>query len=557
MKRRSLFIVLLLSGSIVYGQNPWVKSGTTVRLATTSDFVTVGGISQTFGGNKFEVLSGGVMFRSTLGGMVRFENPNSEEGMAVFTNSTVTAGTPIYRGDVRLNSQGLKMGCSSSSAPSLPGAVPSSNLFTITPLGAFGIGVIPSTATYKLTVNGDTKVQGFLDVQQGGTGPNAVKVWGLTTGSLVDVQSSNATSIVPFNAKTGLFVNRTDGNDVNTSGAEIHGQTLGLKTTAMATLSSANTLGIDVSSLTFDGSSKGINVDAKGSTTTYGVFSKANGLGPTAVGVYGYATTTSAVKSAVYGVHGELAAGLWNQTNCWAGYFNGGVNILGPGFINSVAISSDGKLKKNIEPINNGLSIIKQLKPKTYVFKADEYSFMNLPKEKQYGFIAQELEQILPEAVRASVIKDNKNEDFEYKAVNYIELIPILTNAIQEQQTQIESQQAQIEDLKKMLASSNANTTGGGNTTTDGSAKGYLSQNVPNPFTQSTVISYQLPANTKTAGIGVYDLNGKEIKLFTLGAETTGAVTIDGGSMQPGMYVYTLLVNGMPYETKKMVLTSR
>jgi hypothetical protein len=43
------------------------------------------------------------------------------------------------------------------------------------------------------------------------------------------------------------------------------------------------------------------------------------------------------------------------------------------------------------------------LKPKTYLFKTDEYSKLNLSGSKQYGFIAQELEKVLPELVQTSL----------------------------------------------------------------------------------------------------------------------------------------------------------
>lgn len=271
----------------------------------------------------------------------------------------------------------------------------------------------------------------------------------------------------------------------------------------------------------------------------------ANSANATCIGLSGFASGSGAS----YGVYGDASGSI-----SYAGYFNGDVFRSG-----TDNFTSDRKLKKNIEPLTEALERVMKLKPTKYEFKTDEYSQMNLPKGTRFGFIAQELEEVFPILVKQSHHPETKDkngntlkEAVDFKAVSYTEIIPILTAAIQEQQVQ-------IEELKKMLATTNANnnSTGAGSTTTDGATKGYLSQNVPNPFTQSTVISYQLPANAKTAAIGVYDLNGKELKLFTLGVETAGSVTLDGGSMQPGMYVYTLLVNGMPFETKKMVLTSR
>lgn len=86
---------------------------------------------------------------------------------------------------------------------------------------------------------------------------------------------------------------------------------------------------------------------------------------------------------------------------------------------------------------------------------------------------------------------------------------------------------------------------------------GYLRQNTPNPFSVSTVIEYGLPKGAQKAAIGVYDMNGREIRLYQLSPVSGGSVTIQGGDLKPGMYVYTLIVDGKYFDSKKMVLTSQ
>ena len=86
-------------------------------------------------------------------------------------------------------------------------------------------------------------------------------------------------------------------------------------------------------------------------------------------------------------------------------------------------------------------------------------------------FVAQELEEIFPELVSTQMMPCNQQKKMqiriieqgslmklkkhlkliEYKGVNYIGMIPILVEAIQEQQAQIEKQQAEIEELKKLV----------------------------------------------------------------------------------------------------------
>jgi hypothetical protein len=96
------------------------------------------------------------------------------------------------------------------------------------------------------------------------------------------------------------------------------------------------------------------------------------------------------------------------------------------------------------------------LKPISYDFDKASAQFMSLPINKQFGFTAQNVEAVFPELVSTSHQpgKENGTTEFDktgldYKAVNYIQLIPILTQAIQEQQEQIVKLQKQVELLLK------------------------------------------------------------------------------------------------------------
>lgn len=61
----------------------------------------------------------------------------------------------------------------------------------------------------------------------------------------------------------------------------------------------------------------------------------------------------------------------------------------------------------------------------------------------QYGFIAQEVEKLYPHLV--------STDDNGYKSINYIALIPVLTQALKSQQEKIDAQQKQIDELKKLV----------------------------------------------------------------------------------------------------------
>lgn len=92
--------------------------------------------------------------------------------------------------------------------------------------------------------------------------------------------------------------------------------------------------------------------------------------------------------------------------------------------------SSDERLKKNIAPIANALDIVKNLTGVTFEWKADG--------EKSLGFIAQDVESVLPELVKGE----------EMKSVAYGNITAVLVEAIKEQQKQIDELRAELDALK-------------------------------------------------------------------------------------------------------------
>jgi len=102
--------------------------------------------------------------------------------------------------------------------------------------------------------------------------------------------------------------------------------------------------------------------------------------------------------------------------------------------------SSDARLKRDIKPMTNyGLSTVMQLKPVTYYFKSDATN------HHEVGFIAQEMQKIVPEVVFGTEGDISKGETL---GLSYGNLVPILVKAIQEQQATIVAQQKQIDELK-------------------------------------------------------------------------------------------------------------
>lgn len=106
---------------------------------------------------------------------------------------------------------------------------------------------------------------------------------------------------------------------------------------------------------------------------------------------------------------------------------------------------SDARLKNNIESLDpaKSLELIEQLRPVSY-----GYNDPRVARKVNYGFIAQEVQKILPEIVETGT------DSMQTLGMSYIDLIPLLTNAVQEQQRQIDELKATNEKLQSSHSSS-------------------------------------------------------------------------------------------------------
>ena len=104
-------------------------------------------------------------------------------------------------------------------------------------------------------------------------------------------------------------------------------------------------------------------------------------------------------------------------------------------------------MKKNIEPLSSSLEMVMLLQGVSYDWKADDYPEMGFTKDRQIGFIAQDVEKVFPE-----LVKTNNNG---YKGVYYVKIVPILLEAMKEQQKEIselKKQQAMFAELTEKIA---------------------------------------------------------------------------------------------------------
>ncbi len=268
-------------------------------------------------------------------------------------------------------------------------------------------------------------------------------------------------------------------------------------------------------------------------------------------GVQGNANTGIAVSGSSqnsYGIFGNTG-----NASSFAGYFNGSV------FSTGTYQTSDARLKKNIKNLEIGMDIINQLQPKTYQYRTDgNYAKLNLPAGNHIGLLAQDVEKVIPEAVKYAGVNSSylnnsipkegtKGDVIDFKAVNYTELIPVLIKALQEQDAKIK---ALTEMVEKLSVGAKI-----GSATTIQVTEGYLEQNIPNPLVNNaTKVKYTLPMNAEKAAIILTDNSGKKISQFNLNKQGSGILDINTNGLSAGTYTYSLIVDGQVLETKKMIV---
>lgn len=108
-------------------------------------------------------------------------------------------------------------------------------------------------------------------------------------------------------------------------------------------------------------------------------------------------------------------------------------NMLANGYLKS----SDKRLKSDIKTISNSVSIINQLLPKAYLKKTTN--------NREFGFIAQDIEKILPE-----LVYKGKGKDDMY-SVDYQGVLPVIVEAFKELQSNIDDNQNDLDEIENQL----------------------------------------------------------------------------------------------------------
>ncbi|MEM0997411.1 MAG: tail fiber domain-containing protein [Bacteroidota bacterium] len=241
------------------------------------------------------------------------------------------------------------------------------------------------------------------------------------------------------------------------------------------------------------------------------------------------------------------------------------LDVNGVARVSDILISSDARYKNNVQTIENGIEVIRQLRGATYNLQDEAVNGMYLDGGEKAGFIAQEVEDVLPLAVFT--------DEQGYKSVNYIAVIPYLVEGVKELTGVVDNLNGVVEDLNGVVANLEGendalraeleairNQVEGTGSTKGASAIGttraaQLFQNIPNPFDQETQINYFLPKTVQSATMLVFDMNGRQVRSFDVTTNGQGSVTIRGTELEAGMYIYSLIADGQEIDSKRMILT--
>ena len=347
--------------------------------------------------------------------------------------------------------------------------------------------------------------------------------------------------------------------------------------------------GITVSAISNNNNSTvtGGQFTAVASTKAVGIQGIGNSA-TTSIGVLGTASSDSGTKSigilggiyqsiistgaAVYGtVYNDMGTGL-STGDKYAGFFNGNVKVAGSitttstiqgALLGESAGSSNGQEGQALRGMSvagslSGLHVTTYQKERPampveetiFDLDGDSSKVMETPEldimdeqfytKSHYALDADRLEEVFPDLVYVN--KDGS------KVINYVEMIPLLVQSINELNEKIEVLEGQASGRKAAAVR--------GTTGVDGSSisQNKLYQNTPNPFKETTTIRFTLTDDAKDAYICIFDMTGKPVKKLPI-SSGTDSISFGGYEIGEGMFLYSLIVNGQEVDTKRMIIT--
>ncbi|MBO4603565.1 MAG: tail fiber domain-containing protein [Salinivirgaceae bacterium] len=348
-------------------------------------------------------------------------------------------------------------------------------------MGSFAIGSVgqdslnnplpapQTTGDYSIAIGAGTQAQGMNTLAMG-VGSVAQSKNSVAIG----YQDTALANCIAMGIGSKAFGLSSIAIGYNTKSDGLSSTAIGYSTIASGLGSTA--LGIETTASSFYSTSLGSNTTASGPVSTaMGFNTTASGSRSTAMGYY---TTAIALSEVVVGqLNTDYGSNIAGVTDTWV--VDAPLFVVGNGtadnsrsdaliitkkgnmfvygditYSGSCVHHSDLRLKKDVETIGGALDKVLQLRGVTYYWKNKEEMAAAKGKDvnnfsygfssgKQIGIIAQEIEQVVPELV----VTDNDG----FKAVRYDNIAPLLIEAIKEQQTIIERQQKENDEMKARM----------------------------------------------------------------------------------------------------------
>ena len=129
-------------------------------------------------------------------------------------------------------------------------------------------------------------------------------------------------------------------------------------------------------------------------------------------------------------------------------------------------------------------------------------------------------------------------------------MIPLLLQSIKDLKSKIENATIMSHPVSRRSLSSSVT-----NIEEYSTVATLLEQNNPNPFKEKTVVRFNIPEKIRLAYLYIYDMTGKQIEKIRINERGLGSVSIHGGNLAAGMYLYSLIVDDEEVATKRMILT--
>lgn len=207
---------------------------------------------------------------------------------------------------------------------------------------------------------------------------------------------------------------------------------------------------------------------------------------------------------------------------------------------------SDERAKENIHTLTTGLDKILNLRPVSYNWRQNIAETMSLapgdtmiakgPADDgalQYGFLAQEVESVVPEAV--------KTNDDGSKLINYTALIPLLVQAVQDLQATVEAQAAKIEQLTNATSSANSK-----------ALSSRIVSCTPNPTAGNMTITTKIDGSVRNAVVAVTNLAGNREKTINVSSDMP-TISEDISSLDAGIHVVSLYADDVLCNSLRIV----